>query len=97
MKVTAYICDHCERLVPEDEAVGVSMVIDIFDKQKSFASMGAAMADAHYCVACYSEIITAANTIVYRQNNESLWKERRDELAFMLRQSCVKKANRKKV
>lgn len=90
-KVEAYRCDNCRRLVPDDEALGINPVEDMFDRLSSFPSMSwPERTDIHYCIGCYRDVVTVpASNLVNRKADEAGYKAKLRELFYGLRSQAV--------
>lgn len=95
MKTTAYICDRCGGLFDAEFIEGVRIHVDMFDVFASYPVIEAAKADVHFCCTCYVERVVNVARADAGRNNEELYKSKIKELAYLLKQTCVKNRYKK--
>ena len=90
-KVVAYICDYGNHLMPENAIMGINPVEDMFDKLSNYPSIAAHKTDVHVCTECYKTVVlTPAQNLVDRRNNEEGYKAKVRELGYGFRSQAVK-------
>jgi hypothetical protein len=91
MKIEAYECDNCGILKSVDEVVGITEVLDMFDKLMSYPIITPpAKARVHMCVGCYNDIaVNSAQRQVDRRKDEHAYADKLKETTYMLRSQCV--------
>ena len=91
MKVEAFKCDYCGKIVEHDDCIGVSPVEDIFDTLLSYPTIfNPSKAEIHYCLQHYREQVTApAESQFNRRINESGYTRKIKELHYDLRKTTV--------
>jgi hypothetical protein len=91
MKIEAYECDNCGQLKPVDEVVGITEVVDMFDKLLSYPIITPpSKARVHMCVGCYNDIaVASASRQIDRRKDEKEYASKLKETTYMLRSQCV--------
>ena len=90
-KVTAYICDYGNHLMQENAIMGVNPIEDMFNRLESYPSIVATRTDVHVCTECYKKVVlTPAQNMVDRRNNEEAYKAKVKELGYGFRAQAVK-------
>lgn len=90
MKVNAYRCDVCFKIRLSKHIVGITPIVDMFDKLKSYPEIkNLDKTTVHYCISCYSDKVIIPSSTINRKKNEEFYKQQLKELSFSLRQSAV--------
>lgn len=92
MKVKAFIADCCGELRIYDEVVGVSPLVDMFNKLKSFPVINDPdKADIHMCTPCFNKhVVDVATREHNRRTDEKGYTLKMEEMSYILRFNCVK-------
>ncbi|HEX7904836.1 MAG TPA: hypothetical protein VF487_13250 [Chitinophagaceae bacterium] len=98
MKTTAYICDKCNLLKPEDECSGILANEALIDPiNNSFTiTKHCDMASYHFCLDCYREyVLNPAVNFSDRKNNEEGYRTLLRELTYTLKKTTIAEAMRR--
>lgn len=94
MKVEAYRCDRCGRLVDSESAIGVSASEDMFDRKASYPLIwNPDKAVIHVCTDCMRDhAMVPAQNQIDRRKDEHLYKLKVQELSYDVRFQAVRNA-----
>lgn len=101
-RVDAYLCDFGEHLVKAPGVVGITVIEDLFDREKSYpTNFKPEKCNVHYCTDCYKEhVLNVASKHVDRRGRkrgvdtgpaEREYELKVKELAFSFRELTVRK------
>lgn len=94
--VSAYRCDHCGKIVPSEDTVGINPVEDMFDRLASYPTVFTPVAMSkcliHYCTTCYQDhVLTPAANLSNRRKDEHGYELKVRELSYGLRAETVRR------
>lgn len=91
MKVSAYRCDYCGKIVIEDDIVGIIDMPDIFDTLKSFPThQDPSRCRVHHCIDCSrAHVLIPASYRAPRKDDERAYQLVFNELYYLFKSKCV--------